>query len=93
MVPYRGRGPAGQKKTPPRCAGSGTLPVTYGYESVGRVIDAGKASGYRNGALAFCRYRLRDYRTTTRAIPSSSLEFPDSTRQRLASSATTPTWC
>ena len=56
MLLYEGLGPAGQQMTPSTCEGSWALPVKYGYQSVGRVIDAGEDSGYSEGELVFCRY-------------------------------------
>ena len=63
MLLYRGLGPAGQAMTPSTCEGSWATPVKYGYQSVGRVIDSGSASGYAEGDLVFCRYPHQDVYT------------------------------
>jgi 2-desacetyl-2-hydroxyethyl bacteriochlorophyllide A dehydrogenase len=63
LVLYHGLGPAGQAMTPSTCEGRWDLPVKYGYQSVGRVIDAGGDSGYQEGELVFCRYPHQDVYT------------------------------
>ena len=77
MVLYRGQGPAGQEMTPSTCEGSWTLPVKYGYQSVGRVIDAGKGSGFREGELVFCRYPHQDYYTIDATDPELVFRIPE----------------
>jgi threonine dehydrogenase-like Zn-dependent dehydrogenase len=77
MVLYRGLGPAGQAMTPSTCEGSWALPVKYGYQSIGRVIDAGEDCGYRDGELVFCRYPHQDYYTIDADDPELVFRIPD----------------
>lgn len=59
---YRGEGPEDQAVTPRTCEGEsmGSFPLKYGYASVGHVIEAGSASGYREGDLVFTRFPHQD---------------------------------
>ncbi len=77
MVLYHGLGPAGQTMTPSTCEGSWALPVKYGYQSVGRVIDAGEACGYSEGELVFCRYPHQDYYTIDAGDPELVFRIPE----------------
>ncbi len=77
MVLYHGLGPAGQEMTPSTCEGSWALPVKYGYQSVGRVIDAGAESGYEEGELVFCRYPHQDYYTIDATDPELVFRIPE----------------
>lgn len=77
MVLYRGLGPGDQAMTPSTCEGSWALPVKYGYQSVGRVIDAGKDSAYRVGELVFCRYPHQDYYTIDASDPELVFRIPE----------------
>ena len=77
MLLYRGLGPVGQAMTPSTCEGSWGLPVKYGYQSVGRVIDAGKDSGYRGDELVFCRYPHQDYYTIDATDPELVYRIPE----------------
>ena len=77
MVLYNGLGPAGQEMTPSTCEGSWALPVKYGYQSVGRVLDAGKESGYRKGELVFCRYPHQDVYTIDASDPELVDRIPE----------------
>jgi 2-desacetyl-2-hydroxyethyl bacteriochlorophyllide A dehydrogenase len=77
MLLYHGLGPGGQKMTPSTCEGRWDLPVKYGYQSVGRVIDAGSDSGYREGELVFCRYPHQDYYTIDATDPELVDRIPE----------------
>lgn len=77
MVLYHGLGPAGQAMTPSTCEGSWALPVKYGYQSVGRVIDVGKDCGYAEGELVFCRYPHQDYYTIDAGDPELVFRIPE----------------
>jgi threonine dehydrogenase-like Zn-dependent dehydrogenase len=77
MVLYHGLGPAGQEMTPSTCEGSWALPVKYGYQSVGRAIDAGAESGYEEGELVFCRYPHQDYYTIDATDPELVFRIPE----------------
>lgn len=77
MLLYRGLGPAGQAMTPSTCEGSWALPVKYGYQSVGRVIDAGVDSGYAEGELVFCRYPHQDVYTIDATDPELVFRIPE----------------
>jgi threonine dehydrogenase-like Zn-dependent dehydrogenase len=77
MVLYHGLGPADQAMTPSTCEGRWDLPVKYGYQSVGRVIDAGVKSGYQQGELVFCRYPHQDYYTIDATDPELVNRIPE----------------
>lgn len=77
MVLYHGLGPAGQAMTPSTCEGSWALPVKYGYQSVGRVIDAGRDAGYREGELVFCRFPHQDVYTIDASDPELVYRIPE----------------
>lgn len=77
MVLYHGLGPAGQAMTPSTCEGSWALPVKYGYQSVGRVIDAGSDAGYREGELVFCRFPHQDVYTIDATDPELVYRIPE----------------
>ncbi len=77
MVLYHGLGPAGQAMTPSTCEGRWDLPVKYGYQSVGRVIDAGRDSGYHEGELVFCRYPHQDLYTIDATDPELVNRIPE----------------
>ncbi|UGS34284.1 zinc-binding dehydrogenase [Capillimicrobium parvum] len=77
LVLYHGLGPAGQAMTPSTCEGRWDLPVKYGYQSVGRVIDAGRDSGYREGELVFCRYPHQDVYTIDATDPELVYRIPE----------------
>jgi threonine dehydrogenase-like Zn-dependent dehydrogenase len=77
MVLFRGLGPPGQEMTPSTCEGSWTLPVKYGYQSVGRVVDSGSASGYDEDELVFCRYPHQDYYTIDATDPELVFRVPE----------------
>lgn len=77
MLLYRGLGPAGQAMTPSTCEGSWATPVKYGYQSVGRVIDAGGESGYAEGELVFCRYPHQDVYTIDATDPELVFRIPE----------------
>lgn len=77
MSLYHGHGPADQAMTPSTCEGSWALPVKYGYQNVGRVIDAGSASGYSEGELVFCRFPHQDYYTIDATDPELVDRIPE----------------
>jgi threonine dehydrogenase-like Zn-dependent dehydrogenase len=77
MVLFHGLGPAGQAMTPSTCEGRWDLPVKYGYQSVGRVIDAGEGSGYIEGELVFCRYPHQDHYTIDATDPELVFRIPE----------------
>ncbi|MBS1860290.1 MAG: zinc-binding dehydrogenase [Actinobacteria bacterium] len=77
MALYRGHGPTDQAMTPSTCEGSWGLPVKYGYQNVGRVIDAGAASGYAEGELVFCRYPHQDLYTIDATDPELVYRIPE----------------
>lgn len=54
MLVYRGQVPAGLDLDLPTLRGSFSFPIKYGYESVGRVVECGRAVEHlREGDLAF----------------------------------------
>lgn len=59
---YRGEGPKNQAVTPRTCEGAsmGSFPIKYGYASVGRVVEAGRTSGYQEGDVVFTRFPHQD---------------------------------
>lgn len=59
---YRGEGPTDQVVTPSTCIGKsmGSFPIKYGYACVGKVAEAGPASGYSVGDTVFCRHPHQD---------------------------------
>ena len=63
--------------TPSTCEGRWDLPVKYGYQSVGRVIDAGRSSGYGEGDLVFCRYPHQDVYTIDATDPELVYRIPE----------------
>ena len=67
LVLYHGLGPGDQAMTPSTCEGRWDLPVKYGYQSVGRVIDAGQRLGLR--ARATSSSAATPTRTSTRSTP------------------------
>src|SRR5262249_39279843 len=77
MVLYHGLGPADQAMTPSTCEGRWDLPVKYGYQSVGRVIDAGAESGYQAGQLVFCRFPHQDCYTIDATDPELVNRIPE----------------
>ena len=77
MVLYHGLGPEGQAMTPSTCEGSWALPVKYGYQSVGRVIDAGRDAGYGEGDLVFCRFPHQDVYTIDAGDPELVYRIPE----------------
>ena len=77
MVLYRGLGPTDAPLTPSTCEGSWATPVKYGYQSVGRVIDAGADSGYEEGELVFCRYPHQDVYTIDATDPELVFRIPE----------------
>jgi 2-desacetyl-2-hydroxyethyl bacteriochlorophyllide A dehydrogenase len=77
LVLYHGLGPAGQAMTPSTCVGRWDLPVKYGYQSVGRVVDAGRESGYQEGELVFCRYPHQDVYTIDATDPELVYRIPE----------------
>jgi 2-desacetyl-2-hydroxyethyl bacteriochlorophyllide A dehydrogenase len=77
LVLYHGLGPGDQAMTPSTCEGRWDLPVKYGYQSVGRVIDAGRDSGYGEGELVFCRYPHQDVYTIDATDPELVNRIPE----------------
>jgi 2-desacetyl-2-hydroxyethyl bacteriochlorophyllide A dehydrogenase len=77
LVLYHGLGPADQAMTPSTCEGRWDLPVKYGYQSVGRVIDAGRNAGYAEGELVFCRYPHQDVYTIDATDPELVYRIPE----------------
>jgi threonine dehydrogenase-like Zn-dependent dehydrogenase len=77
LVLYHGLGPGDQAMTPSTCEGRWDLPVKYGYQSVGRVIDAGRSSGYAEGDLVFCRYPHQDVYTIDATDPELVYRIPE----------------
>ncbi len=77
LVLYHGLGPGDQAMTPSTCEGRWDLPVKYGYQSVGRVIDAGRDAGYREGDLVFCRYPHQDVYTIDATDPELVYRIPE----------------
>ena len=77
MVLYRGQGPADQPLTPTTSEGSWTLPAKFGYQNVGRVIEAGKNTVYKPGDLVFCRYPHQDYFTVDAVDPEFVSKLPE----------------
>jgi 2-desacetyl-2-hydroxyethyl bacteriochlorophyllide A dehydrogenase len=77
MVLYRGQGPAGQKLTPITSEGSWTLPAKFGYQNVGRVLEAGANTVYKPGDLVFCRYPHQDYFTVDAVDPEFVSKLPE----------------
>jgi threonine dehydrogenase-like Zn-dependent dehydrogenase len=77
LVLYHGLGPGDQAMTPSTCQGRWDLPVKYGYQSVGRVIDAGRASGFREGELVFCRHPHQDVYTIDATDPELVDRIPE----------------
>ena len=77
LVLYHGLGPAGQAMTPSTCEGRWDLPVKYGYQSVGRVIDAGATRATREGELVFCRYPHQDVYTIDATDPELVYRIPE----------------
>ena len=77
LVLYHGLGPGDQAMTPSTCEGRWDLPVKYGYQSVGRVIDAGRGSGYGEGDLVFCRYPHQDVYTIDATDPELVYRIPE----------------
>ncbi len=77
LVLYHGLGPGDQAMTPSTCEGRWDLPVKYGYQSVGRVIDAGRSSGYGEGDLVFCRYPHQDVYTIDATDPELVYRIPE----------------
>ncbi|QEC47563.1 zinc-binding dehydrogenase [Baekduia soli] len=77
MVLYHGLGPGGQAMTPSTCEGRWDLPVKYGYQSVGRVIDAGRDSGFSGGELVFCRFPHQDVYTIDATDPELVDRIPE----------------
>jgi len=77
MLLFHGLGPAGQTMTPSTCEGRWDLPVKYGYQSVGRVIDARSDSGFAGGELVFCRYPHQDYYTIDATDPELVNRIPE----------------
>jgi len=63
--------------TPSTCEGCWDLPVKYGYQSVGRVIDTGRSSGYGEGDLVFCRYPHQDVYTIDATDPELVYRIPE----------------
>lgn len=76
MVLYRGEGPATQPLTPRTSEGSWTLPAKYGYQNVGRVLEAGKKTQYAVGDIVFCRYPHQDYYTIDALDPELVYKLP-----------------
>jgi len=69
LVLYHGLGPGDQAMTPSTCEGRWDLPVKYGYQSVGRVIDAGRSRAISGSAG---RYRSIDSGPNAVSAPSST---------------------
>jgi 2-desacetyl-2-hydroxyethyl bacteriochlorophyllide A dehydrogenase len=53
---YRGEVPADQEVRPVTVEGSFAFPIKYGYQVVGRVVEAGEDSAFSGGELVFCRH-------------------------------------
>lgn len=77
-IMYRGEGPKDQPVTPETCEGEsmGSFPIKYGYQSVGRVIEAGTASGYAGGELVFARFPHQEV-YTVRVDPELLYRLPE----------------
>jgi 2-desacetyl-2-hydroxyethyl bacteriochlorophyllide A dehydrogenase len=65
MLIFRGEGPADQKVTPSTCEGTsmGEFPIKYGYQNVGRVVEAGSDTTFKPGDLVFVRFPHQDLYT------------------------------
>jgi len=77
MVMYRGDGPADQPLTPSTCEGSWALPAKFGYQNVGRVLEAGRNTAYQAGDLVFCRYPHQDHFTIDAVDPELVSPLPE----------------
>jgi 2-desacetyl-2-hydroxyethyl bacteriochlorophyllide A dehydrogenase len=75
MLIYRGE-TTPDEFLPPTSEGTFPFPVKYGYQCVGRVEQAGHASGYRVGDRVFARHPHQDL-FTIRADPTLITRLPD----------------
>jgi 2-desacetyl-2-hydroxyethyl bacteriochlorophyllide A dehydrogenase len=75
MLIYRGE-TTPDEFLPPTSEGTFPFPVKYGYQCVGRVEQAGGASGYRVGERVFARHPHQDL-FTIRADPTLVTRLPD----------------
>lgn len=83
MLVYRGQYPASAPLGAETCEGSFAFPVKYGYQVVGRVVEAGARSGYQPGALVFARHPHQDL-FTIRAAPRMVVRVPQTVSPRMA---------
>jgi len=75
MLVYRGDTTPGDRM-PPNSEGQFPFPTKYGYQTVGRVIEAGAESGYSIGERVFTRHPHQDF-FTIKALPTYVTRIPD----------------
>jgi 2-desacetyl-2-hydroxyethyl bacteriochlorophyllide A dehydrogenase len=75
MVVFRGNTTPGDFM-PPNSEGQFPFPTKYGYQTVGRVVEAGSESGYSIGERVFTRHPHQEL-FTIRAIPEYVVRIPD----------------
>src|SRR5207249_9145839 len=64
MKIYQGLAPADQHMEPEEnMEGSLSFPIKYGYASVGRIVEAGRTSGFRVGEPVFVAFPHQDVYT------------------------------
>ncbi|MQA81605.1 MAG: zinc-binding dehydrogenase [Streptosporangiales bacterium] len=75
MLVYRGDTTPGDRM-PPTSEGQFPFPTKYGYQTVGRVLEAGPASGYSAGDRVFARHPHQDL-FTIQALSTLVTRVPD----------------
>lgn len=75
MLVYRGDTTPGDRM-PPTSEGRFPFPTKYGYQTVGRVLEAGPESGYSAGDRVFARHPHQDL-FTVQALPTLVTRVPD----------------
>lgn len=83
MLVYRGETTPGDR-LPPTSEGTFPFPVKYGYQTVGRVAEAGPDSGYTVGDRVFTRHPHQDL-FTIEALPTFVTPVPDDVDDTAAS--------
>ncbi|HEY4269645.1 MAG TPA: zinc-binding alcohol dehydrogenase [Galbitalea sp.] len=74
MLVYRGDTTPGDRM-PPNSEGQFPFPTKYGYQTVGRVAQAGSESGYSIGDRVFTRHPHQDF-FTIKALPTYVTRIP-----------------